>query len=310
MLGGVGILVAITVTVDADTLRRLAAELTFQNVATGIVLAVAIHLILAVRLRHSSPDLARLSLSSVLAISLRQGLILLALPARSGELAYPVLLARLAAIPARDAVMNLLLIRSGDFLVIAAFFAGAFLLVSIDITTTTTGWVLMAVATLIAGGLYFAMRPLIRAATRLALRARGGRRNAFVRLLYRLHLSAAAVRPGRKRLVLALTVARWLASVYLFWTLMHMAGANLPPAAALFCVMSMLLFSLIPVQTIGGIGLGDGAFVAAMVAAGVPLTDAAFVAVAVRICWLILLIVTALCLLRLTSRGRAAGERV
>lgn len=308
LLGGAAMLVWILATSDRDILWQIAGNLTVWGSVQMVFLAILVHLVLALRLRLSTPALAAQPLARILGISLRQGILLLALPARGGDLTYPFVLARLANMPVRDAVMNLLLIRSADFLVIALYFVIAFLLVSVDITTGVASWALIAATLLVAGGTFFAIEPLSRTATRATLRLSGGRRHALVRLFYRLNRMAGTVRMRRKWTVLSMTVLRWAAGIYLFWTLVNLAGADLTPTAAFFSVMCLLAFSLIPVQTIGGIGAGDGAFVAAMVAVGVSLPQAIIVAITVRIAWIILLLGTALVLLRPIGHHPSAGQ--
>jgi len=54
--------------------------------------------------------------------------------------------------------------------------------------------------------------------------------------------------------------------------------------------------------------VGDGAFVTAMIAVGVPVPEAAAIAIAVRLAWVALLVLTALAMLRPVARGPSAGQ--
>lgn len=133
-----------------------------------------------------------------------------------------------------------------------------------------------------------AMTPVAAAAARFRHRAPDLRR-ACVRLALQARLWARHTYPKVARFpAIALTMAKWSANIAGLSAVLVASGIDLsPPMLAALAVMYNFLL-VVPIPTLGGIGLGDAGIVALLTLASIPIADAAAAGLVLRAVLLLL----------------------
>lgn len=291
---GIGVLlstVLLGVLLSLTDPRAIATALVTARVpwvaAAGVVL-VALHVLVALRLMLVLGRRGAAELHAATDVTLSHAVLLSVLPARLGDVCYPLLLVRGLAVDLAGAVANLLVIRAWDFLT-----AGTLLLATLVVLRMEAGGqAAMLQATLVAltvglGAIGAGLLVMRGGAARWS-----GARTPVRRVLEgltRVHAAVLAYGPRAHVVLAVVTVARWLLAAVLLYCLMRSLALEIGFAGALFVSMGLNLAVAIPVQTLGGFGLVESAMAVLLGLLGVPVEQAVAVAVALRVLWLALL---------------------
>jgi uncharacterized membrane protein YbhN (UPF0104 family) len=274
--------------IDLADVRRMAAHLTGPGVLLALASRASINLVCGLRLARSFGRIDRRRLLAAVDVNVLHGLLLALLPARLGDLYYPLLLRRLGVGVGRAAA-NLLLLRLFDALVLCVLFAGGGL-VAIANPGVRSAPVLIAAGLLFlaAAAASLVLPQLCGGVARLALRRRGPlmRRIARQALDGRRWLGGLQ-RPLRLQLFL-LTILYWASSALTVWVVMAALGVALSAAQAVFIAAGLGLAGALPLQTIAGFGVGEASLALLLAIVGFPAAAAASIGVVARLGFLAL----------------------
>jgi len=275
------LLAAVLLAVDwpalGDSLRGVSVHALVLAVGVASLGGVFTTLRLA-RLTPGKPALA-----SCLRVTAWHTLLLVALPARLGEVAAVYLIRHHLAQPTGTAIASLVVQRLLDALVLAAVFLVAALLGRMPLSSPAL--LGTALGGLLALGLVLlALERLLGALARIGLawrRRRAARRLALqilrARTWYRHRMD-----PGTALVATLHTLAKWSCTLGGFVLLL--AQLDLGPSAAGLLVIGVgyVFLAVLPLQTIGGLGVGEAGLAGMLVLSDVELGIAAGASVAVR----------------------------
>lgn len=291
LLGGAAsviLLGALLVLVDAgEVVARLRrAEPGGLALAAGaavlVYLAVAARVALTVGAQAVRPFLGALDVTFVHAV------LLVFLPARLGDVCYPLLLRRSLDLDLVSGAANLVVLRVYDVVCAVGLFLAALALArpgDPDSGLRQIAWGVLAVVVvaLLLAGLVARWS-----------RGRGpasGRLRLVADLLGRFRTAVSAYRARDHAVLLALTLVRWLLAAGLLLALFRALSHDISPAGALFVAMGLNFAAAFPLQTIGGFGLIESAMAFLLGVLGTPLERAIALALAARLLWLLLIFV-------------------
>lgn len=268
----------------------------------ALTLFCLIHAVMALRILRSLRRFSGASLTAALLLSVRHALLLAVLPARMGDLAYPVMLARALRVPLGVAMGNLLVVRIMDVVIIVAMLGLTAPLIAMDPALARSMlWALVGLFGLSVIGLV-AMGPLLRVLMRLWLRL-VGRRLGIARVLRTAAGWTQALTLIRRLEIMLWTLLRWLLAAAVIGALFAAVAAPITVVEALFLAAGLNLVAIIPAQSFGGLGLMEGSLMLLLMVMGRPMPEAAALGLSVRLSWLLLPIMTGLA-------GEAAGRLV
>jgi uncharacterized membrane protein YbhN (UPF0104 family) len=245
----------------------------------------AIYPVSAVRLLRSVALPLRPHLAAATLVGLRHTFLLTAMPARLGDAAYPVLVARGLPVGLGPAVGNLLVLRLADLIVVALAFGGSlFLVLFAPGGATSLLWAVPAVLILIAAAALWRLAALLRGGARRAL--------ALPRVGVRVARTMLAAAAWTRRLSLARrtelfgwTLLRWIPAVVALGLLFAAYGEPQTPPAVVFLSTGVNLVAVIPAQAFGGLGTMEASLALLLVALGTPPASAAALGLMVWLTW-------------------------
>lgn len=212
--------------------------------------------------------------------------LLAVLPARLGEVAGIGLLCRGTGLRAGTATVNLLVQRLFDVAVLAATFVlGTVFLRSHWTSPIGAGLGIALVVALVAAlrWLWLPLGWLTTALRKFVDDRRGNRMRRLTRMLlearswHRRGLDVARVRAG-----LAWTLSKWTAHLMAFALVLHALQLPVTLAESLLLGAAFNCLSVVPLQTIGGIGIGEAGLAGLLVLQGQTVATAASAAILVR----------------------------
>jgi len=284
------LLAAVLTRLDYGTARRLLAEARSDRLLLALAVAAASYLVTTYRLVRSFAGSRPTAFAPALDVNVIHSALLVLLPARLGDVYYPVLLSRRLGAPFGVAVANLVLLRVIDALVVAALFLISALVLATADRGAPVG-VTVAAGLLILGGLatLWALPALTRCAARVALRFRTHRAAVTI---FR-HAAAAArwlrTHSARSRSELfVLTAAAWGANAAVFWIIFWALGVALSAPAIVFVAAGFSLAGALPLQSVGGFGVAEASLSLLLVLIGMPVGQAAAAAVLARLALLMI----------------------
>jgi len=266
-------------------------------IAAAFALTAAAYLAAAWRLAAMLPGRALPVLRDGLSLNLAHGAAMLLLPAKLGEVVFAGLLHRNLGLSPGGAGALVLTQRLCDLTVVGLLFALSLALTPLD--GTAAGVLATAGIAAAAAGAVAAARlaPLsARAARLLAPRRRSRPARVLLRLALQARRAAASGGYGRP-LPLALTLLYWLLEVAALHAALRAFGAAPDLGSSLFLGAGLALVFALPLQTVGGLGLGEGGLAALLALDGYPVEAALGLGLSARL--LLLALPLALCALLL-----------
>ena len=291
-----GLLVLVLVQIDWSAFPSLLAEIGWPPIVLAGALLLAEGVVTALRLRlFAGQGGGGPPLSAALRANAWYVLLLVTLPARLGELAAVAVLRAELGQTTGAAAISLLAQRLFDVALLAGLFLVALLgLPSMGASSdpspaTGPSWPGLALAgILVVLGVAAGLARLdlwLRLAA--ALLTRYGPHAALPRTLLRVVLQARrwAERHWSRGLVapaLGLTLAKWGCNLGALVALLAAGGSGLSELELIVVAASYNGLAVVPLQTVGGIGLGEAGLMGLLAAFGVPLAAAAAVALVTR----------------------------
>lgn len=219
-------------------------------------------------------------------LTVRHAALLAFLPARLGDAYYPFMLRRAAGVSLGAAIGNLFVIRLYDLIAVTILFLTALVVLAPTGAHGAAAPAFAALGALVV--LALALDRLLRAAGRMM----AGRRRARA-LRVTGHLLRDAARwaralplPSRFEL-LAYTTLRWLFGSLSLGLAFLALGLPLDLAEMLLLGSGLALSAAIPLQTMGGFGIAEGALAGLLVLLGQDWGEASATAIAARFMWLL-----------------------
>lgn len=285
----------LTIAEPGEVLARMGA-MTPGLAVLALTVFSLIHAVMALRILRSLGTFSRTSLAAALLLSVRHAFLLAVLPARMGDVAYPVMLARALRVPLGVAMGNLLVLRIMDVVIIVAIMGLTAPLVTMDQLdqqlVRSMLWALAGLFALCGAGLVF-MSAFLRVLMRLWLRFLG-RRLGIAGVLRTAARWARALTPARRLEIMLWTLLRWLLAGGVLYVLFAAVDAPVSSAEALFLAAGLNLVAIIPAQSFGGLGLMEGSLMVLLMVLGRAAPEAAAVGLSVRLSWLLLPIIIGL----------------
>lgn len=315
IVGSLLLLGIVVLQLDMEGLRTVLTGLALPAAALGLVLLLAEGVITAERLllmaNTHQPFLAALRANAWYSV------LVVVLPARLGELAAILVLEKYLLQKPAPAFMSIVAQRLFDLVVLGSFF----LLVITSIAVELPQVVSITVALLVIGcalGLIYRMESLLTLCSRWMIGSRlpvlPNHRRKIIRLLlqartWRRHISD----DGLITRALLLTVAKWLATVGAIGALLFALYGTLGWQAALTAAAAYCFMAAVPLQTIGGIGLGEAGLTFLLAGMDVPVGVAAAMTLFVRLVLILfpaLFFVLVFFVAALTGRPQANRESI
>lgn len=272
---------------DLSDLGRVlrAADIGFLVLALAAVLTETAFA--AYRLRLLLPRRRTIGFYECLRITGMHGVYLVLLPARIGELAYLVLLNRVARQSPGAAVGNLIYQRLSDAVVIVFLFMCTVLLAFTDQARSPWLWLGIAAGATAVTVCWINIHRLMTALSRIGLRVLGRRLQAarfVVRLLLQArHWSRQITHIEVRLATIALTLAAWIAAAVTVVCLFRSFHADLSFEHMVLAGIAVQVISAIPVYTIGGLGITEAGLAGVLVAFDVEMARAVTLALVVRL---------------------------
>lgn len=195
------------------------------------------------------------------------------LPARTGELTFPILVRRLCGTSLVEGLTLLALIHFLDATVIvAAFLASLLALPQVRETVGVTGTVLLVVCLVVPVVLYLGGPQVARRAARQLAAWLRAPRPRWAAALERTAETLAAIQAVSRRAFLSVTfwtLMLWFTTFTSFWTAMGAIGVPVGPAAAVVGSTAAIVASVLPIGGIGSFGTLEGGWAAGFVLVGV-----------------------------------------
>lgn len=241
----------------------------------------------AVRLRVLLSPRPAATLIDCLKITSLHGVYLVLLPARIGELAYLLLLNRIALQRLGAAVGNLVYQRLSDAVVLAFLFTSTVLLAFMDHVESVLLWLIIAGGSAVVLACWLNLHRLMTMASVAGLRW-FGRRARLARTVVLLALQARRWSRRITRIevrlsVLALTLMAWLAAAATVVSLFHAFDAALGWQQMVLAGIAVQVIGAIPVYTVGGLGVAEAGLAGVLMAFDVETARAVTLALAVRL---------------------------
>jgi len=287
----------------------------WASVDTGWVWAVAAatvagHLIAAVRLKAMLPGHRIAVLRDGLTLNLAHGAAMLLLPARLGELVFLGLLRRDLGLSTGGAAVLIVAQRLQDLVAVAAFLALSLLLKAAGlpegVPVVLAGGATAVLAAALAAVL--AMAPALKLAERL-LRGRPGRlARGLTALVLQARRAVGRGGPVAPRPML-LTLVFWATEMAALHAALRAFGHTADLASSLFLGSGLSLVFALPIQTVGGLGLGEGGLAALLMLDGMGREAALTLGVSARLLLLAVPLGLALALLAPLWPWYARGRR-
>jgi|GEM_PF-5914789 Uncharacterised protein family (UPF0104). len=240
--------------------------------AGGFLLFLGSNLLLALRLSVVIPSRERGWFLRILDLAIVHGFLAAVLPARLGDVSYPLLARRFLQTGVPAGVSQIVVIRLYDSL--AAILLLLATLTMVPLTTKhlhalVTGSsvllvVLLAILLLLPGILKLSGRLLHRSSAHPLVQRTSG-------VVHEIADAFRALSASRHAGLLALTACRWVVASAVTLCAFRSVGVPLTPAGAVFLTTSVNLAISLSVQTIAGFGVADAAFGVALCALGYPL---------------------------------------
>lgn len=241
----------------------------------------------AVRLRVLLAPWREAGFADCVKMTSLHGVYLVLLPARIGELAYLLLLNRVARQRLGAAVGNLVYQRLSDAVVLAFLFLSTVLAAFMDNARSLSLWLIIAGGSAVVMACWLNLHRLMTAASAVGLRwfgrrARPARAVALLALQAR-RWSQRITRLEVRLSVLALTLAAWLAAAATVVCLFHAFNAALRWEQMVLAGIAVQVIGAIPVYTIGGLGVAEAGLAGVLMAFDVDTAHAITLALAVRL---------------------------
>lgn len=245
--------------------------------ANGLLAVVWLHVI--TRRRHSLRGAFEVVGWQMLASSI--------LPARLGDLAWMYLIHQKLKIAPGRAIFIALYHRLLDFVVASLFFVMSILLVGVDLLGANIGLAAGLVLALLIG-IVAMLEPLLTLGARLLQWASRTFDHRLTRILLRqlLHVRVWYRHELPKSLLwvtFAIIAARWLAILAALGLLIHTMAGSLDWNDSAFLSNVYIYFSIIPLQTIGGFGVGEAGLAWVLTLYGLSLGKASAISLLIRI---------------------------
>lgn len=283
--GSLALLLGVLLQVDwhaAASMLRLAA---WPFVLGALALLMVEGIVTALRIGVFTPS--RPGFATCLKVNAHYVLLLMLLPARLGEMGAVLLFRRYFRQGAGAALMSVLSQRLFDLAILGSLFMLLGLSLASLLTFFQTAFLAAGLLVCLPLGLFYLDRPL--AAAAIALRRKHGPRpSGFRHHVLRLLLQARIWhRHGLNRRTLlygiALTATKWacnLSSLALLFFAIHLA---LTPLESAWVASAYNLLAVLPIQTVGGIGLGEAGLAGLLAINGLPLGLAVGASLLVRL---------------------------
>lgn len=222
-----------------------------------------------------------------LRITVMHAIYLNLLPARLGELAYLYLLRSDIGMSAGSAIANLLCQRLLDLIVVAAVFVAVTLTIGLTAGSMpamlTIGAATMAFALFLLGKLEFVFRLIVRIGTTLVRWRRG--LGGLVLLTGRQGIRWCTEISSRdlRAATIGFTLGSWGATFGAVYLALTAFGLAITPAEAGFIGAGLALAGVVPVPTIGGLGISEVSVVGMLIVLGHGADDAIAVGLVFRL---------------------------
>lgn len=208
------------------------------------------------------------------------------LPARLGELAAVVVFEKILGQQRGGAVTSIIAQRLFDLIVLSTLFAVALIFLA-HIPSPHVSALLAAATVLLALVLVVCMEQILTVLARLIIDSGPRDQSRFRRALLRVVLQGRIWRrhhccSGLESRALLLTLIKWLSTLLALALVIGALTEVLDPGEALAASAAYCFISIIPLHTIGGLGVGEAGLAAILMAAGLPLGIAAAVSLLVR----------------------------
>lgn len=215
------------------------------------------------------------------------GVYLVLLPARIGELAYLLLLNRIARQRLGAAVGNLVYQRLSDTVVLAVLFLSTVLLAFMEHARSIVLWFIIAGGSAAVLACWLSLPRLLTMVSVICLQW-FGRRARLARTVVLLALQASRwsrriMRIQVRLSVLALTFGAWLAAAATVVCLFHAFNAALDWEQMVLAGIAVQVIGAIPVYTVGGLGVAEAGLAGVLMAFDVETARAVTLALAVRL---------------------------
>lgn len=278
------LLFAVLWQVDWAAVSEMTRTASLPAVGVAFLCMTVAGLLTASRIQLFTPN--RPDFATCLKVTAHYSVLLVLLPARLGEVGAVLLFRRYFRQRAGAAILSVITQRLFDLAVVGAIFLLSGVMV-LRLSTAIEAYALAALlVTLLPLGLFYLDRPLGGLARFLLreTRPKTRLRTRFVRLLLQARIWH---RHGLSRRTLVygigLTAARWVFNLTGMALLFHALHLGLAPEASLWAATAYNLLAVIPVQTIGGIGVSEAGLAGLLVLLGKPLALAAGASILIRV---------------------------
>ena len=279
------LLLAVLAQVDWQEAIQMLHQAAWPFVFGAIFLLMVEGVVTAIRIGVFTPS--RPGFATCLQVNAHYVLLLILLPARLGEMGAVLLFRRHFRQGAGAALMSVLSQRLFDLAILGSLFLLLGLSLASLLTAFQTAFLAAALLICLPLGLFYLDRPLAVAAIALR-RKHGPRPSGFRHHILRLLLQARIWhRHGLTRRTLlygiALTAAKWacnLGSLALLFFAIHL---SLTPMESTWVASAYNLLAVLPIQTVGGLGIGEAGLAGLLTLNGLPLGLAVGASLLVRL---------------------------
>jgi uncharacterized membrane protein YbhN (UPF0104 family) len=294
---------AIICSADWRIIARTAHEVTFVPIVLCLVAFVVLQVAKAGRFSVFLPEDFDYNNVIFFHVVVRHSFYLLVLPARLGDIFYSSLVKYQTRIPHRVAVTTLLIAYIYDLLILCLlvligsyYFRGNFP-VSINILILgLAGLALILIIFLV---------PSLKLLSSFLKKRFGFSKNQLSKKMCVSLDQVASELEGRHKIgihlqMLFFTIISWLCMSLMFWLVFEMFHISLGFFQIVFTVALVNLFSLIPIQTIGGFGLREAGMASAFLLFGMSVQESSSYAISARFVLYLVQVLGSLILLFLT----------
>ena len=273
---------------DWDVGIRIALGADGRLLVAGLLLLIAEGGFTAWRIRYLTPGLPRWR--SCLRVTADYVVLLVALPARLGEVAAVLRFHRLLRLRVGAAAASIVVQRLYDLVVLCAVFTLGLAAIG---TFGASPWMLAAalIVAAVLGAALWRFEPVLRSLSAAVWRLGRDRGRARIRPVLRTLLQArrwhAHVLGARPAIgVVAITLGKWGANLAGIVLLLHALHLPLTLGESVWLGAAYNFLAAIPLQTIGGLGIAESGLTGLLLLLGEPLEVAASASIVLRLAML------------------------
>jgi len=276
--------------IEPSELLALATRLSTGSLGLAFVSYLAINCVIGFRLKLSFGPVHRIPFRRALGTTAIHSAMLAVLPARLGDLYYPVLLKTQIGTDIGASLGNLILLRLYDACAIAILFA----ISSVQLRGLSAGGdeliILPAIVVFACATVIFLLDRLMVCSIMILIQM--GRRRRIIRRLIRVGVDGRrwllTISTSNRLKLFSLTLVRWILAMVTLGLIFRSIGLELDFAKLVFVGAGLNLALIIPVQTIGGFGVAEVSMAVLLAVVGLDSASAAAAALFSRLLWLLL----------------------